>query len=70
VWVLPVIGLSAIALARAIVPTVTAALAMGAMVMLLDDILPPMAVQARLLILVAFGGAVYAGWLLLFARTR
>jgi len=31
VWVLPVIGLSAIALARAIVPTVTAALAMGAM---------------------------------------
>jgi len=36
--------------------------------MLLDDILPPMAVQARLLILVAFGGAVYAGWLLLFAK--
>jgi O-antigen/teichoic acid export membrane protein len=67
-WVLPVIGLSAAALARAIVPTVTAALAMGALVMLLDDILPPMAVQARLLTLVAFGGAVYAGWLMLFAK--
>lgn len=67
-WVLPVIGLRAAALVRAIVPTVTASLAMGALVMLLGDVLPPMAAQARLLILVTVGGTAYVGWLLLFAK--
>lgn len=68
VRVLPVIGLKAAELARATAPTIGAALAMGALVMLLDDVLPPMAVQLRLLALVGSGAAVYAGWLMVFAR--
>src|SRR3569623_2811456 len=68
VRVLPVIGLKAIELARATAPTIGAALAMGAQVKLLDDVLPPMAVQLRLLALVGSGAAIYAGWLVLLAK--
>ena len=35
----------------------------------LDRALPPLAAPTRLGLLVATGGAVYAGWLLVFART-
>jgi hypothetical protein len=66
--VLPVLGLSAMALAKAIAPTVTPAIAMGALVVGIDHLLPVMAVQLRLAILVAAGGVVYLGWLWLFSR--
>jgi O-antigen/teichoic acid export membrane protein len=66
--VLPVLGLSAMALAKAIAPTVTPAIAMGALVVGIDTILPAMAVQIRLAILVAAGGVTYLGWLWLFSK--
>ena len=65
---LPVLGLSAMALAKAIAPTVTPALAMGALVVGIDTILPVMAVQLHLTILVAAGGVAYLGWLWLFSK--
>ncbi len=65
---LPVIGVSAGQLARAAGPAVGASVAMAAVVMLVDRALPPLAAPARLGVLVAAGGAVYAGWLLVFAR--
>jgi hypothetical protein len=60
--------LSAMALAKAIAPTVTPAIAMGALVVGIDTILPAMAVQLRLAILVAAGGVAYLGWLWLFSK--
>ncbi|MBR0552697.1 lipopolysaccharide biosynthesis protein [Stakelama marina] len=65
---LPVIGLSAGTLARAILPTITAAASMGALVVLVDAALPPMIAPARLAILVTSGAATYFGWLALFSR--
>jgi O-antigen/teichoic acid export membrane protein len=65
--VLPVLGLSAMALTRAIAPTVTPSIAMGALVVAIDAVLPAMAMQLRLAILVAAGGVVYLGWLRLFS---
>jgi hypothetical protein len=41
---------------------------MGALVVGLDHILPVMAVQLRLAILVAAGGVTYLGWLWLFSK--
>ena len=41
---------------------------MGAVVLAVDHVLPAMAVQARLAILVTAGAAVYAGWLWLFSK--
>ncbi len=66
---LPVIGVSAGELVRAAAPAVSASLAMAAVVLLVDRALPPLAAATRLGLLVATGGAVYAGWLLVFART-
>lgn len=66
--VLPVLGLSGLKLARAILPTLVASLAMGGVVLALDHLLPAMLVQLRLVLLVGAGGLAYLGWLWLFAR--
>lgn len=65
---LPAIGASRRALAGAVAPGFGAALAMAGLVAGLDSLLPPMADPARLALLVAFGGAAYAGLLFAFAR--
>lgn len=69
-WSMPVIGVSFGALRDAVLPPTLAALAMGLTVTLLDHALPPLAQIARLAVLVGVGGAVYGGWLLLFARAQ
>jgi O-antigen/teichoic acid export membrane protein len=66
---LPVIGTNVGALANAIAPALLAALGMALAVVLVDHLLPPLAPFPRLAILVATGGLVYAGWLLIFARS-
>lgn len=66
---LPAIGASRRALGGAVAPGLSAALAMAGLVAGLDSILPPMAEPARLALLVAFGGAAYAGLLFAFARS-
>ena len=66
--VLPVIGVTARQLAAAIAPSLNAALAMAAVVLLVDRVLPPLGPGLRLAMLVPAGAGVYAGWLLLFAR--
>ena len=68
VRVLPVIGLSARALVHAVAPAVRAAIGMGAVVVAVDAELLPLPVLVHLTILVGIGGAVYLGWLYLFAR--
>lgn len=65
---LPVIGASGPALVAAIGPQALAATAMAAAVVIVDRLLPPLAAPARLAVLVGAGGAIYGGWLLLFAR--
>jgi O-antigen/teichoic acid export membrane protein len=65
---LPAIGASPVGLARAIAPGLLASAAMAAAVAALDLVLPAMAVQARLTLLVAAGAALYAGLLFAFAR--
>jgi len=65
---LPVIGVKAAALARAIAPPVIAALAMALVVRLVDTALPPLAPLPRLAALIAVGGTIYTGWLLAFSR--
>jgi O-antigen/teichoic acid export membrane protein len=65
---LPSIGASAGQLARAIAPGLLASAAMAAAVAAVDMLLPAMAVQARLAILVIAGIAVYSGLLAGFAR--
>ena len=67
--VLPAIGVTAPALARAVAPPVMAAIAMAAVVTLVDQGLPSMPMFARLTLLVALGAGTYAGWLLAFARS-
>ncbi|MBV8685287.1 MAG: lipopolysaccharide biosynthesis protein [Alphaproteobacteria bacterium] len=67
-WVLPVIGLPGRRLVAAIAPAARAALAMGALVLAADALLPPLAPPPRLAILVATGSLVYGAWLYLFAR--
>lgn len=64
---LPVIGASARDLFAAILPPLLAAVAMAAVVVLIDRVLPELPMPARLAVLVAGGGTVYAGWLLMFA---
>lgn len=68
VLALPVIGAGAGALARAVSPALVAAGAMATLVLLADRLLPAMAEQARLAILVPCGAAAYGAFLLLFAR--
>ena len=65
---LPVIGASPMALARAVAPALSAAGLMALLVFAIDSVLPPMAAQARLAILVSSGGAAYGALLFLFAR--
>lgn len=65
---LPLIGLRARDLLRAIAPPILAALAMALVVTLIDRALPAMGDFERLLILVPSGGAIYLAWLTLFAR--
>jgi O-antigen/teichoic acid export membrane protein len=67
--VLPVLGLSARKLAGTIMPVAYAAIVMGVVVVAIDAMLPPLMPPLRLAVLVAAGGASYAGWLLLFSRT-
>ncbi|WP_026046320.1 lipopolysaccharide biosynthesis protein [Sphingomonas sp. PAMC 26621] len=66
---LPVIGTTLRAVIVAIAPGLIAAVAMALGVMLVDRLLPAMGPFPRLLILVASGVTLYAGWLGLFARS-
>ena len=65
---LPVIGARGGALAKAVAPPVVAALAMGAVVMLVDRWLPALSPVPHLIVLIAVGGATYAAWMLVFSR--
>ena len=65
---LPVIGVSARAVAGSVLPALLAAIAMGATVVLADSVLPAMPAGARLAALVGIGAPAYALWLLAFAR--
>ena len=65
---LPVIGVRAPALLRALAPGLLAAAGMVLPVLMLDSVLPPMAPVARLAILALTGAAAYLALLLLFAR--
>nr|WP_326525255.1 lipopolysaccharide biosynthesis protein [Sphingomonas sp.] len=65
---LPVLDASVADLFRAASVPVLAALAMAVVVLLVDRALPPIGPAGRLAALVATGGAIYAAWLILFAR--
>lgn len=65
---LPVIGLTPGQLAEAICASIVAAFAMGAIVLVVDHMLPPLGPPIRLALLVATGIAAYGGWLALFSR--
>ena len=65
---LPVLGLSWSRLARAVLPPLAAALAMGAVVVGVGSLLPPVAPPVRLMTLVPLGVVAYAGFVLVFAR--
>lgn len=65
---LPAIGLRAGALARAVLPPITAAAAMGMLVAAADRLLPPLAPAARLAALVPLGVVAYAALAMLLAR--
>ncbi|HTG38551.1 lipopolysaccharide biosynthesis protein [Sphingomonas sp.] len=62
------VGSSAAAMLRAIAPPVLAGLAMAAITLGVDLLLPAMPALPRLTILVATGALAYGGWLILFAR--
>ena len=65
---LPVIGVRATALVRAIAPPALSAAAMAAIVRMAELLLPPLAPPIALALLVALGAATYAACLALFAR--
>ena len=65
---LPVIGVRARDVARAVASPALAAIAMALIVGLVDRALPPLDAHWRLVVLVAIGAAVYAAWMLIFAR--
>ena len=65
---LPVIGVPAAALLRALAPPLIAAIAMGLIVIAIDRTLPQFAPPIDLMILTATGGVAYVGGLMLFAR--
>lgn len=69
-WSLPVIGLTKRELGAALLPPVLAGLAMGLAVTLGDRAIADLHLLPRLALLIALGGAVYGGWLALFARER
>jgi O-antigen/teichoic acid export membrane protein len=66
---LPVLGVKAATLARAVAPLLPAALAMALGVWLLDQALPPVPPALRLAILVATGAAIYGAVLATVARS-
>jgi O-antigen/teichoic acid export membrane protein len=65
---LPVVGIRASELLRAVAPPILAATAMAAVVMLVDRMLPALPQPMRLAVLVATGAPIYCLWLALFAR--
>ncbi|MEG8048866.1 lipopolysaccharide biosynthesis protein [Sphingomonas aurantiaca] len=65
---LPVIGVHAREIVRAVASPAVAAIAMAAIVTLVDRSLPPLDAHWRLAVLVPVGAAVYASWMGLFAR--
>lgn len=67
-WTLPVLGVRAIDLIRAVLPALVAALAMAGAVALIDMEARALSPLLRLAVDVAVGVAVYGLWLLLFAR--
>lgn len=69
-WSLPVIGLTWRALGSMLRAPVLAGAGMALGVVLLDRALPPLPEPLRLAALVGAGGAIYGGWLLVFARER
>ena len=69
-WIMPLIGVRARDLKDALLPPVLGALAMALGVTLLERALPPMPALARLSLEVATGGAIYACWMVTFARDR
>ena len=66
---MPTIGVSLRQLAGAVMPGLSASLAMAIIVVAIDALLPPLSPLMRLLILAGAGMAAYAALLLLFART-
>lgn len=65
---LPAIGVTAGELTAAVAPSVKAGIAMAVAVLLLRRVLPPLGPGAEVALLAACGAAIYAGWLLAFAR--
>ena len=65
---LPVLGLSACEVGRALAPAVRAAVAMALAVVLADHLANGLLPTVRLATLVTVGAALYAGWLWLFSR--
>jgi O-antigen/teichoic acid export membrane protein len=66
---LPVIGVRAKDVAAAVAAPAFGGIAMALVVGLVDRTLPPLDAHWRLAILVPIGAAVYASWMLVFART-
>ncbi len=69
-WIMPLIGVRAAALRAALLPPVLGAIAMAMGVTLLDRVLPEVPALPRLGLLVVTGGAIYGGWMLVFARDQ
>lgn len=69
-WVLPVLGVSPREFVTALAPPVIAGIVMFIGVRLISTLLPPLPSIIELAALVAVGGAIYAGCLLVFARER
>lgn len=65
---LPVIGVRAGALASAVSQPLLGSVGMALAVLLVDQLLPPLAPLPRVAILVPAGALVYAGWMLTFGR--
>ncbi|WP_088307050.1 lipopolysaccharide biosynthesis protein [Novosphingobium sp. B 225] len=69
-WAMPVLGVTMARLGQSLLPTVLAGSAMAMVVTLVDQAAHGLHPAARLLVLVAAGGATYGLWLLGFARER
>jgi len=69
-WIMPLIGIKARDIKDALLPPVLGALAMALGVTLMERALPSMSALTRLSLEVATGGAIYAGWMVTFARDR
>ncbi len=69
-WSLPVLAVRWRQLREAMLPPVLAGLGMLAAVTLVDQNLPTLPAILRLAVLVATGGLIYGGWMMVFARER